>query len=40
VSCGEGSLIVEELQMEGKRKMRWDEFLRGHSLRVGEVLGD
>ena len=40
VACGEGSLIVEELQMEGKRKMRWDEFLRGHSLRVGEVLGD
>ena len=39
VACGEGSLIIGELQLEGKRRMGAEEFLRGHPLRVGEKLG-
>lgn len=39
VACGTGSLYIEELQLEGGRKMGWDEFTRGHQLTVGEKLG-
>ena len=39
VSCGEGSLLIEELQLEGGRKMGWEEFTRGHQLTPGEKLG-
>jgi methionyl-tRNA formyltransferase len=39
VACGTGSLFIEELQLEGGRKMGWDEFTRGHQLTPGERLG-
>lgn len=39
VACGMGSLIIEELQLEGGRRIGWDEFIRGHRLTVGETLG-
>jgi methionyl-tRNA formyltransferase len=39
VACGTGSLIIEELQIEGGKRIRWDEFARGHRLTVGERLG-
>lgn len=39
VACGERSLLIQELQMEGRRRMRWDEFARGHRLTLGERLG-
>ncbi len=39
VSTGKGCLLITELQLEGKKRMRAVEFLRGHSLRVGEKLG-
>lgn len=39
VLTGEGALRVKELQLEGKRKMTAEEFLRGFKLEAGTVLG-
>ena len=39
VACGKESLFIEELQLEGGRKMGWEEFTRGHQLTLGERLG-
>lgn len=39
VACGEGSLLIKELQLEGKRRMKAEEFLRGYKLSIGEKLG-
>ncbi|MBV8098531.1 MAG: methionyl-tRNA formyltransferase, partial [Verrucomicrobia bacterium] len=36
---GEGSLLLLEVQLEGKRRMSASEFLRGFSLPVGTRLG-
>lgn len=36
VGCGQGLLKIEELQMPGGKKMAAPEFLRGHSLKVGD----
>lgn len=40
VACGEGSVIIRELQLEGKKRMDSKTFLIGHPLKKGEVLGD
>jgi len=39
VSCGEGSLDIFEVQLEGKRRMTVNVFLQGFSLSVGERFG-
>ena len=39
VGTGEGSLLLLEVQLEGKRRMSASEFLRGFSLPVGTRLG-
>lgn len=39
VTTGEGSLLVERLQLEGKKVMSTDEFLRGYAGIAGEKLG-
>lgn len=39
VACGQGSLLIEELQLEGGKKMGWQEFVRGHRLTERERLG-
>ena len=39
VLTGDGILRVKELQLEGKRKMTTEEFLRGFGLEAGTVLG-
>jgi len=36
VSCGKGSVIVKELQMEGKKVMSTGDFLRGYPLEAGK----
>ena len=33
-------LSVEELQLEGKRRMTAGEFIAGHKISVGEMLGE
>ncbi len=40
VACGEGGLLVTEVQPEGRRRMTADEYVRGSRLSVGERLGD
>jgi methionyl-tRNA formyltransferase len=40
VGCGNGTVLaVDEVQMEGKRRMSAAEFLRGYQVRNGERLG-
>lgn len=39
VACGEGSIFIEELQIEGGKRIRCAEFCRGHRLTLGERLG-
>lgn len=39
VSCGQGALRIEELQVPGGRRMRDLDFLRGRSIVPGTVLG-
>jgi methionyl-tRNA formyltransferase len=39
VASGTGSIFIEELQIEGGRRIRCDEFCRGHRLTIGERLG-
>jgi methionyl-tRNA formyltransferase len=39
VATAQGDLLVQELQMESRPRMRVREFLQGHSLRAGEILG-
>lgn len=39
VGCGEGAIALDEVQMEGKKRMSAAEFLRGFQVRSGERLG-
>jgi methionyl-tRNA formyltransferase len=39
VACGQGALLLLEVQLEGKRKMSAVEFVRGFALPVGTALG-
>jgi len=40
VACNDGAITVTELQLEGKKRMQAIEFLRGHSLEIGTILGE
>ncbi len=40
IAAGEGALRIHQLQLEGKRPLSTEEFLRGCRLRAGEILGD
>lgn len=39
VQCGEGILKVNEVQLEGKKRMKTEDFLRGCRLEAGQKLG-
>jgi methionyl-tRNA formyltransferase len=39
VACGQGALRIQQLQKEGGRRLSAQEFLAGHPLQPGEVLG-
>jgi methionyl-tRNA formyltransferase len=39
VACSSGSLLLREIQMEGKRRMTAREFLMGHTIQPGAILG-
>lgn len=39
VMTGSGLLLIEELQMEGRKRMDAGEFLRGHRVAAGTILG-
>ncbi len=38
VVTGKDNLIIEELQIEGKRRMRVEEFIAGHKICIGEIF--
>lgn len=40
VATGEGSLVIRELQLEGKKRMKAHDFLLGVKMQPGEILGD
>lgn len=39
VACGEGILLIQEVQLEGKRKLNIADFINGHRPELGERLG-
>ena len=39
VKCGKGALSLKEIQLEGKKRMAADAFLRGYQLESGVLLG-
>ena len=39
VACSQGSVIIHELQLEGKKRMDSKSFLLGHPLTLGQQLG-
>ncbi len=39
VKAGQGSLIINEVQLQGKKRMLTDAFLRGFTLKEGDFLG-
>ena len=40
VACGDGSVIIDTLQLEGKKVMPSKDFMAGHRLSLGTVLGE
>lgn len=41
VSCADNTALeILEVQLEGKKKMNVDEFLRGHKIDINKILGD
>ncbi len=40
VAAGDGSVMLHELQLEGKKRLKTGDFLRGFSVEKGEVLGN
>ena len=40
VAAGEGILKINELQLEGKKRMAADALLRGFTITPGEILGE
>lgn len=39
IKCGQKSLLLNEIQLQGKKRMAAGAFLRGYDLEVGEMLG-
>ncbi len=38
IACRNGSVLIEELQMRGGKRMSAESYLNGHSIEVGEIL--
>lgn len=38
-ACGEGSVLIKEIKVEGKKKMSVEDYLRGHKIEKGTLLG-
>ena len=39
VGCGEGSVLIKNIKVEGKKKMSVGDYLRGHTIAEGTLLG-
>ena len=40
VACGKNVLGLQEVQLEGKKRMEADAFLRGYQLKPGDMFKD
>ena len=40
VACGKNVLVLQEVQLEGKKRMEADAFLRGYQLKPGDMFKD
>jgi methionyl-tRNA formyltransferase len=40
IACGDGGVLVEELQLEGKKRLSVRDFLAGYNIKPGTVLGN
>jgi methionyl-tRNA formyltransferase len=40
VAAGCGSVLIREMQLEGRRRLGATDFLKGYPLTVGTVLGE
>ena len=40
VACGEGSILLNEIQAVGGKRMNAKDYLRGHKIEVGSILGE
>jgi methionyl-tRNA formyltransferase len=40
IGCGHGALKINEVQLQGKKRMRVSDFLRGYQVKVGERVGE
>lgn len=40
IACGQGSLKIKELQLEGKKRMAAGDFLRGYQIKPGQRMTD
>ncbi|MBL7081723.1 MAG: methionyl-tRNA formyltransferase [Candidatus Omnitrophica bacterium] len=40
VATGDGNLLIEELQIEGKKRISASAFISGYQISVGEILGE
>lgn len=38
IACDEGAIVVEELQIEGRRRVSWSDFRHGGHCRPGQIL--
>ena len=38
VTCNDGSIVIKRLQLEGKKVLAVDEFLRGNKIEAGLIL--
>ncbi|MCX5700342.1 MAG: methionyl-tRNA formyltransferase [Candidatus Omnitrophica bacterium] len=39
VVCGKGVLVIEELQLEGGKRMNAKDFVHGHKVKIGDCFG-
>lgn len=40
VACGQGSILLNEIQAVGGKRMNAKDYLRGHKIEVGSILGE
>ncbi len=38
MACGEDVLVLSQVQLEGKKRMETDAFLRGYQIETGRML--
>ncbi|MGN0460323.1 MAG: methionyl-tRNA formyltransferase [Ruminococcus sp.] len=40
VACGEGAVVINSVQLQGKKRMDSNAFLQGHKIDIGTIIGD